>query len=65
MIKEHINDLFPEGLGDIFFMKYFKFLKKNIKNKSIKKILIGIHVVCYVIFLLIVAYIIFKLSFPL
>ena len=65
MIKEHINDLFTEGLGDIFFMKYFKFLKKNIKNKSIKKILIGIHVVCYVIFLLIVAYIIFKLSFPL
>lgn len=65
MLKEHIHDLFTEGLGDIFFMKYYNFLNKNIKNDTIKKILIGIHRVFYLIFLLAVAYLIFKLSFPL
>ena len=63
--NKYINDLFTEGLGDIFFMKYYNFLKKNIKNKAIKKILMGIHIVCYLIFLGIVAYIMFRLSFPL
>lgn len=65
MIKEHINDLFTEGLGDIFYMKYYKFINKKIKNKSIKKILLGIHKVIYIIFMLIVAFVMFKLSFPL
>ena len=65
MLKTHIHDLFTEGLGDIFFMKYYKFLKINIKNKTIKKILMGIHIVCYLIFLGIVAFVMFKLSFPL
>ncbi len=65
MLKEHISDLFTEGLGDIFYMKYYNFIMKNVKNKTIKKILIGIHRFIYIIFLLAVAYIIFKLSFPL
>ena len=65
MKTKYIHDLFTEGLGDIFFMKYYRFLKKNIQNKTIKKILMGIHVACYLIFLLLVAYIMFKLSFPL
>ena len=65
MLKEHIHDLFTEGLGDIFYMKYYKFLKKNIKNKTIKKILINIHKVVYLIFLLAVAYLIFRFSWPL
>ena len=65
MIKEHIHDLFTEGLGDIFFMKYYKFLKKKVKNSFLKNLLIGIHYVVYLLFLIVVAYIIFKLSFPL
>ena len=65
MYKEYIHDLFTEGLGDLFFMKYYLFIKKNIKNNIIKKILIVIHEVIYLIFLGIIAYIIFKLSFPL
>ena len=65
MIKEHIHDLFTEGFGDIFFMKYYRFLKKNVQNKTIKEILIAIHRVFYIIFLLIVAYVIFILSWPL
>ncbi len=65
MLKEHIHDLFTEGLGDIFFMKYYRFLEKNIKNKYIKKILIEIHKAFYLIFLLMIIYIIFKLSWPL
>lgn len=65
MLKEHINDLFTEGLGDIFFMKYYNFLKKKIKNEMIKKILIGIHIVFYLIFLILIALLIFKVSWPL
>lgn len=64
MLKEHIHDLFYEGLGDIFFVKYYQFLNKNIKNVVVKKILIGIHKIVYLLFLIGVAYIIFKLSFP-
>lgn len=65
MLKEHINDLFTEGLGDIFYMKLYNYIKKNIKNKSIKKILLGIHKVFYIIFMLFVVYIMFILSYPL
>ena len=65
MIKEHIHDLFTEGLGDIFYMKYKKFVEKRVKNKTIKKILLRIHVVVYLFFLGVVAFIMFKLSFPL
>ena len=65
MHNKYINDLFTEGLGDIFFMKYYNFLNKKIHNKTIKKILLGIHVVCYLLFLGVVAFIMFKLSFPL
>ena len=65
MLKEHIHDLFTEGLGDIFFMKYYNFINKNVENKTIKKILIEIHKVFFLIFLILVAYIMFKLSWPL
>ncbi len=64
MVKEHIHDLFTEGLGDIFFMKYYKYLLK-IENKFIRNSLITIHVILYLAFLLIVGYIIFRFSFPL
>ena len=65
MIKEYFNDLFYEGLGDIFYVKIFKFLDKNIKNSILKKILINIHRVIYLTFIALVAYVMFKLSFPL
>ena len=65
MHNKYIHDLFTEGLGDIFFMKYYNFLKKKVSNKFIKKILMGIHIVCYLLFLGIVAFVMFKLSFPL
>ena len=65
MLKEHIHDLFTEGLGDIFFMKYYNFLNNKIKNEFIKEILIGIHVIVYLTFLVAVGYLMFKLSFPL
>ena len=65
MNNKYIHDLFTEGLGDIFFMKYYKFIKKNILNEKIKKILVGIHILFYLLFLLLVAYVMFRLSFPL
>ncbi len=65
MLREYINDLFTEGLGDIFFMKYYRFLKKKVKNESLRGILIGMHIVFYLLFLIIIGFIMFKLSFPL
>ena len=56
MIKEHLHDLYTEGLGDIFFMKYYNFINKRIKNKTLKEILVGIHIIVYLIF---------RLSWPL
>ena len=65
MIKEHIHDLFTEGLGDIFYMKFYNFINKRVKNDIVKEVLIFIHTIIYIIFLIGIAYIIFKLSFPL
>lgn len=65
MHNPYIHDLFTEGLGDIFFMKYYKFLKSKIKNKRLQNTLIYLHVIIYLFFLLMVVFIIFKLSFPL
>ena len=65
MIKEHLHDLYTEGLGDIFFMKYYNFINKRIKNKTLKEILVGIHIIVYLIFVLAVIYLIFRLSWPL
>ena len=65
MYKEYFHDLFNEGLGDIFYLKYVNFIKKKVSNKSLSNLLIGIHKVVYILFLLVVAFIIFKLSFPL
>lgn len=65
MHNPYIRDLFTEGLGDLFFMKYYRFLKKNVTNHVLQKILISIHVFFYLLFLLIIGFIIFKLSFPL
>ena len=65
MIKEYFLDLFTEGLGDICFMKYYKYVDKNIKNSKLKKVLISIYAAFYLIFLMLVAIVIFKLSFPL
>ena len=64
MLKEHLKDLFTEGLGDIFFMKYYKFINSKIKNTVIKEMLISIHVIVYLAFLVGVGYLMFKLSFP-
>ncbi len=65
MHNEYLHDLFTEGLGDIFFMKYYRFLKKKIKNTFLQKILISIHVTCYILFLIIVGILLFKMNWPL
>ena len=65
MHNEYIHDLFTEGLGDIFFMKTYNLINKKIKNNKIKKLLIRTYTLIYIVFLIAIAYIIFKLSFPL
>ncbi len=65
MKTKYIHDLFTEGLGDIFFMKVYHLINDSIENDVIKKILIGAYGALYLIFLVIIAYVMFKLSFPL
>ena len=65
MIKEYFSSLFTEGLGDIFFMKYYRYINENVHNELVKKLLIRIYAIIYLLFLVIVAITIFKLSFPL
>lgn len=65
MRKEYINDLFTEGLGDIFYMKMYNYLNQNIKSLKLLNILLIIHKFFYIIFLILVAIGIFLLSYPL
>ncbi len=65
MLKEHIHDLYTEGLGDIFYMKFYNFINKNIKSSVVKELFITIYTIIYLIFILGIVYVIFKLSFPL
>lgn len=65
MKTKYIHDLFTEGLGDIFFMKVYHLINDSIENDVIKKILIGAYGALYLIFLVIVAYVMFRLSWPL
>ena len=43
MFEQHIHDLFTEGLGDLFFMKYYNFLQRNIKNRGLLIFLVVLH----------------------
>ena len=65
MKTKYIHDLFTEGLGDIFFMKVYHLINDSIENDVIKKILIGAYGALYLIFLVIIAYVMFRLSWPL
>ena len=65
MHNPYLKELFTEGLGDIFFMKYYRFIKNKIKNKFVQEVLISIHVILYLLFLIIVGCVLFKISFPL
>ena len=65
MHNEYIKELFTEGLGDIFYMKYFSFIQKKVKNRILRNILIFIYQIVYLIFLLFLAFVLFEKSFPL
>lgn len=65
MHNPYIHDLFTEGFGNIFFMKYYNFVNKKIANKSIRKILIGIHTIIYLLFLILVGILLFITNYPL
>ena len=65
MFRRHIHDLFTEGLGDLFFMKYYNFLQKKVQNHFILHLLVAVHVVIYLAFLTLVGYWLFQISYPL
>ena len=65
MYKLYFKDIFTEGLGDIFFMKYYRFLKSKIKSKILYNILLTVHVISYIMFIIFVLLLLFKISYPL
>ena len=65
MLKNHFKDLFTEGLGDIFYMKFYNYINNKIKSSVVKELIISIYSIVYLLFLISVVYVIFKLSFPL
>ena len=65
MLSEYVKDLFTEGFGDIFFMKYYRFLMKSTINKGLKTVLLTIYIIFYLIFLIIIGIGIFILKYPL
>ena len=46
-LKEHIHDLYTEGLGDIFYMKFYNFINKNIKSSVVKELFITIYTIIF------------------
>lgn len=61
----YLREIFTEGLGNLFYMKYYSFLKKKVKNSLLQKILIIIHTIIYLLFISLIAFLLFKISFPL
>jgi len=65
MFKAYLKNIFTEGLGDIFFMKYYRFLGKHVSNKYVRGFFVFIHVIVYLAFLALVGFVLFKISYPL
>lgn len=63
-MKEYIKQFYSEGLANTFYIKPINYLKKNIKNKNILKLLSTLLKIIYTVFCIILAIILFKVIFP-
>ena len=61
----YLKQLFEEGLGTTFYQKPKRIINNNLENPFIKKLLLSILQIIYILFLIICIIIIFKFNFPL
>ncbi len=64
-MKDYIEQFYNEGFATSFYLKPINYLKKNIKNHKILKLLCVIIKIVYTIVVLIFAGIMFYRKFPL
>lgn len=64
-MKNYIYQFYNEGFATTFYLKPVNYLKKNIHNNNILKILIMIVKILYTILIIAFAIIIFIYKFPL
>ena len=64
-MKNYIYQFYNEGFATTFYLKPVNYLKKNIHNNSVLKILIMIIKILYTILIIAFAIIMFIYKFPL
>ena len=64
-MKEYIYQFYNEGLATTFYLRPVKYLKNNLKNKKILKIVLFVFKIIYTILVLIFAGYMFYRKFPL
>lgn len=64
-MKNYIYQFYNEGFATTFYLKPVNYLKKNIHNNNVLKILIMIVKILYTILIISFAIIIFIYKFPL
>lgn len=64
-MKNYIYQFYNEGFATTFYLKPVNYLKKNIHNNNVLKILIMIVKILYTILIIAFAIIIFIYKFPL
>jgi len=63
-MKEYVKQIYNEGLGLTFYKPVDKIIKK-IKNDTVKKILISIYSVLYLMIAFIISIMLFLFTYPL
>ena len=64
-MKNYIYPFYNEGFATTFYLKPVNYLKKNIRNNNVLKILIMIIKILYTILIIAFAIIMFIYKFPL
>ena len=64
-MKNYIYQFYNEGFATTFYLKPVNYLKKNIRNTNVLKILIMIIKILYTILIIAFAIIMFIYKFPL
>lgn len=64
-MKNYIYQFYNEGFATTFYLKPVNYLKKNIRNNNVLKILIMVIKILYTILIIAFAIIMFIYKFPL
>ena len=60
----YIKQIYNEGLGISFYQNPKTFINKHLKNKILKKTMLILLEIIYIIFLFAITIIVFTLNFP-